>query len=509
MRMVALALLVLAILLIAELSDRGAAAQGEIWATPVVISPVFDPASPVYSWFPDLAVDELGQVHVVWCQTRPAEGEHLWEQVGYARLADGNWSEPNDIVARSPDIERNAIVADWAGSIHLLFGGSVFDEVNTLYHQRAPLDKAWSAAGWSAPVRISHGVTYAGDIAVDSQGRIHAVYDSTIHYEDEEQPALSDIYYRRSTDDGQIWSAPLDLYPDLQTGSARASLKIDSADVIHVTWDEGWDRLSGIESNVLYGVYVSSQDAGESWIPPTVISYPDNKVTQLTVGSNGRGGVMLVWRAVNRDDLFYQWSTDGGRSWGAPFTIPGIYARTWTTYFDMYDMATDGAGNIHLIVVGRGSRQYGVGLGVYHVVWNGQSWSSPTRIFAVDGLYPEYPKIVVQDGDQLHAVWFTRKESEWAADAVRQVWYSTSSLSLPQRSVAPRPSPTPIAPTATWEGNSSVTPGATATIEHGGLPGGLYTENDDVLRLAIALVPILVLVVLLIGARMGWLRRLR
>lgn len=499
-----LLLLIVAVTLLVFNHDWRALAQEGDWTAPTVVS-----ASPGLSWFPDLAVDELGSVHVVWCQSTPLERDELQEQVYYAHLSGTDWSSPNDIIPPSDDIVRNAVAADLAGNVHLLFGGSVYGTL-ALYHRKAPIREAWSAAVWSAPHRINQGMSYMGDMAVDSRGVIHVVYDDTLHEADEDELSLADVFYRRSDDGGRTWSSPIRLDPQTLTGSARPYIEIDSADVIHVTWDEGWDRLSGEESDALYGAYVSSSDWGETWTPPMVIEYPEATVVQLTVGSDGAGGVMLVWRATSRDEIFYQWSTDSGQSWGEPSVVPQILARPWTTPFDMYDMAADSDGHIHLLVVGRQSPEKDALLGVYHLVWDGERWSAPERVSAKTGLNPEYPKILVQDGNLLHAAWFTRAGSIWDSEADREVWYSTSQSPAPHQPVTPLPTATAQLPTATPIPIPTFTPYPTVSLEHSGLPDGLSTENDDILQLAVALSPValLILIVAFIKTRgFGLLRR--
>ena len=484
-----------------------ARAQGGDWTPPTVISTAFDASAPIFAWFPDIAIDEFGLPHVIWCQTVPLEEGGLLEQVSYTHWDGTAWTEPNDIVPPSPDIVRNAIASDLAGNIHLLFGGSVYG-VLTLYHQKAPSNEAQSAVAWSTPHLINQGTSYMGDIAIDSQGVIHLVYDDILDYATEDEPALADILYRRSTNGGQTWSAPINLDPEPLTGSARAYLEIDSNDVIYVTWDEGWDRLRG-GGEADHSVYTSSADGGKTWVPPIVIDYPDSTVAQLTVVSNGQGGVMLVWRATSRHSIYYQWSMDGGYSWGAPSTIPQIFARSWSTPFDMYDMAADSRGTIHLIVVGREGRDTSFPLGVYHLQWDGSKWLPPERLFAASGPLPEYPKIVVGQGNQLHAAWFTREGSEFDDFAPRQVWYSRGKASAPYAPVTPRPTATPVAATPTPSPRPKATPFPTLGPGHTGLPGGLKTESDDVLHLIVALSPVMLVVLIVIVFKTGWLRKLR
>ena len=500
-------ILVAVVLLSIPVSSKSAMAQDGNWTMPIVISTSPDSPTQVFAWFPDLAVDMFGFPHVVWCKTVPLETGGLQEQVNYVRWNGKGWSEPNDIVPPSADIVRNAIALDQRGNAHLLFGGSVYNLL-ALYYQNAPLNEAWSATAWSAPHRINQGISYMGDIAVDSHQVLHVVYDDTMQYTGNDEPTRADIFYRRSTNGGRTWSSPINLYPTSPTGSSRPSLEIDSNDIIHVTWDEGWDRLSG-EGGPAYSYYTTSSDGGKTWFPPVMTSYPDSTVAQLTVGSNGQDGVMLVWRSASRNELFYQWSTDGGHSWQAPSVIPRVFSRPWTNPFDMYDMATDSSGNIHLVIVGRESQEQAAPLGVYHLVWDGIKWSLPYRIFLVRNLYPEYPKIVVHAGNQLHAAWFTREGSIWDQTANREVWYANAQSNTPHQAVTPMPTFTAVSPTATPSPTPMATIYPTLEPDGTGLPDGLYTESDDVLRLAIALLPVALMVLVVVGIKMGWFSKLR
>jgi len=487
-------------------AGRPTLAQSGNWTPPTVISTVPDESLPVFAWFPDIAIDEFGLPHITWCQTIPLEDGSLKEQVSYTRWDGTDWAIPNDIVPPSADIARNAIATDMSGNIHLLFGGSAYGTL-ALYHQRAPLEQARSAGAWSLPHRINQGISYMGDLAADSHGTLYVIYDDSIFYDDT-GAANADIFYRRSANGGRTWSRPINLYLSPETGSSRPQIEIDANDVIHVTWDEGWDRLSGT-GEAHHSFYTSSPDGGQTWVQPTAINYPDSTIAQLTVGSDGHGGVMLVWRAASRSQIYYQWSTDGGYSWGAPATIPQIFARPWGTNFDMYDMTTDSSGGLHLIVVARETKDDNTPLGVYYLQWDGITWLAPERIFAAHELAPEYPKIITGQGNQLHATWFTRQGSEFDDFATRQVWYSSGQTGSPYAPVTPRPTATVPVPTPTPSPKPKATPFPTLGPEHTGLPDNLKTESDDLFRLAVALSPLILIVLVVIILKTGWSKRLR
>jgi len=476
------------------------------WSEPVNIS-----NTPDGSWFPDFVVDSQGNVHAIWCETVPKqEGSGLDESVYYALKSNTGWSESNDIVPPVPDIVRNALAIDRSDRLYMVFRYSVTGGT-ALFFAQADAEQAWSASSWSSPRRVDRQAdVYMSDLAVDGQGVLHLVFDEGVTEDSDPCPGgCSDLFYRRSDDQGATWSMPVNLSRS-PVGAMREQIEVDRTGTVHITWDEGYDRHSGV-GQAISGNYVFSTDGGRTWSPVTSLTYPDSSVAQLTAGSDGRGDTMLVWRASSRDNIYYQWSTDGGHSWGPPLTIPGVFARPWTTRFDSYDMATDSAGHIHLLVVGRSQLQDNAVLGVYHVVWDGSSWSEPSRIFVAEDLYPEYPKIQVYEGNRLHAMWFTREGSNWDQEVNREVWY-TSALSPAPHELVARPTvaaPATRIPTPTLSPDYTSVPTVVSAGEYGGLPDGLYTEMDEVLRLSKALAPILLVVLVLIALRAGWFGRFR
>lgn len=475
------------------------------WSDPQNIS-----NTPHGSWFPDLAVDSKGNVHIVWCETSPARsGIGLDETVFYRVMTEDGWSTATDLVPPNADIVRNALAVDQYENIYLAYrysGGGALKS----FVKWSRSDEAWSANSWSTGHRVDHrGDSYGVDIEIDSKGVIHLVFDDRGGADSASCPDnCADIYYRSSDNQGRNWTQSINLSNSLGDGT-RGQIEIDGQDVIHVTWDEGSDQVSSSREPEK-GCYSFSADSGKSWSPIETVTYPDSTVAQLTAGSNGLGGVMLVWRARSNDAIYHQWSENGGESWERPGEIPGIWARPWSTPFDIFDMTTDSAGQIHLLVVGREAPETDVDLGIYHLVWNGESWSEPAKVFSVPNLFPEYPKIVVQGGNQLHATWFTREGDIFDTWASREVWYSRSESSAPRVEVTPVSTPTPRPPTLTPPARATATLFPTISAQDSGLPKGLYSETDDIGRLLIALLPVVVLTAgIFLVTRRGWLRVFR
>jgi len=511
---VGLSLLGLTVISAAQQPDGGV-----VWDAPMRIPSPEETSS----WFPDLVVDREGRVHVVWCETNhlamnyPQPGEEVdesqFERVYYAVWDGQGWSPANDIVPPQQDIIRNAISVDDYDTLHLLFD---FSPPFGLYYKQAQASQAASAAAWTSP-RLVNGRrgTYMSDIAV-FQNVLHIVYDDR-GADKGECPRCADIFYRHSTDRGLTWPAPVSLFPT-GTGSSRAQIEIDRGGTIHVAWDEGWDRLSG-RGEPQYGVYMYSTDGGNTWSAPTIVSYPDSTNVQLTVGSDGQGGVMLVWRTISsrHPGIYYMWSTDQGENWSPPQALPNIVARRWSGPFDIYDMATDSAGDIHLLVGGHLSAVQeepppgGPPHGLYHLKWDGDDWSTPSSVYE-GSWYPEYPHLVIDRGNQLHATWYIR-EDLWEDMTPHQVWYAHGQSQAPAETPVARPMPTltsesEVATAPTPVSSPTVTPYPELNSDTPPLPGGLYTEDDELLQLAVALLPVSLLILVIIAVRLGWFKNL-
>lgn len=469
------------------------------------------------SWFPDLAVDSQGHVHVVWNETDHFGliGTNLIESVYYSTWDGKEWSQFNDILPPKPDIIRNAITIDDYDTLHLSYGWL------EMFYKRSRADQAFSAAAWTAPDLInSRHLTYQKDIAA-YKDTIHIVYDDRGGGDPEgECPNCADIFYRHSLDRGVTWSAPEPLFPSDNIGSARPQLEVDKNGAVYVTWDEGWDRFSNYTSAEQYGVYIYSVDGGTTWSPPLMITYPESKNAQLTAGSDGEGGVMLVWRTGSPDypGIYYMWSKDYGATWQQPKTFPNIISRRVSTPFDMYDMATDSAGHIHLLVVGHLTSNDGSVPGLYHFEWDGQTWSDPTALYEGDWA-PEYPHIVVNRGNQLHATWFIRQDL-FDPSEPHQIWYVHGQSSAPAVMPEIQPTATPTltpailttrTPSPTPTSLPTPTPTLDPAVKELAVPEGateaIYTDVDDIILLAQSLMPAAIIIIVVIVTLRIWQRR--
>jgi hypothetical protein len=343
------------------------------------------------------------------------------EGLRYRQLARGAWGVPVDlsdaIEAPRPgvgDLVRSSLAADRTGLLHLVAATLGIGQAK---YTRAPIGTAAAPAGWSKARQIGvHGAGYYCAVAVDSRNRIHTLYI--------ERPAgtiPADTFYRRSDDHGRTWSPQVNLSGSPSAGSSRPQLVIDSTDRLHVTWDEGWDRISG-KGTIATSIYRWSSD-GNAWSPPVSFGSARTPSAQLVVARSGRdGGTVAVWRSTD-DNVYFQQAPGDGKAWSLPAPVPGIAARPWNSPpFDQYALAADDRGLVHLAVVGRLPSRPGSTLPVLHLTWDGHAWSSPDVVFDRPDRYPEYPRLAAGPRG-VHLVWFARTDL-WDSAARKEVWYS-------------------------------------------------------------------------------------
>jgi hypothetical protein len=452
-----LRLLILPAFLISGLlaSAASISAQEGVWQRPFEVSkPYTNAADNPYStaWFPNLAVSPDGSVHVVWysgIQRSSERGDSL-DLLMYRVLRNGRWSDVNNIVLTTDGgyTVRNSIAIGRDGRLHV----SLRSRTKIAYTS-APWEEAWSARSWKTPYPVSsQNGAYYNSIAVDSRNILHVVWSETI-FDDTSGPVrlchdCANLFYRRSTDNGQTWSSPINLSnsPD---GDNRPQIVIDSLDRIHVVWDNGrdWYAGAGVPKR---GVYRRSDDGGQTWSAPVSFAPPKSKPDpvdedgnlkanpdapqQTTLAVRRDGNPVVVYRTVG-GKLYFQTSNDGGDSWNPPRPITSVTARdTEGDYLDKYSMVTDGAGNVHLLMVGYAKLSAtdtptAKPPALLRLIWNGASWSLPEAVIANE-MYPEYPTAAIS-GNTIHVVWYSRSaEDRFTSDRSRyRVWYTQRTLS--------------------------------------------------------------------------------
>ncbi len=499
-----------ALLLALMLTPAGVFAQGRGWSAPISLGAY---------WFPDVATDASGRVHAVW-----SSGAEGFDTVMYAANTDGTWSRAVDImavaqIAGGSEASRPTLLVDPANNVHLTY------RYTTIYYSQAPAGGAGVPGYWRNPFAIDEG--YFSRMARDSKGVLHLVFTQNV-----QTPSCRicyHVFYVRSTDDGLMWSDPIDISVQA-TGAAKPQLIVDSQDNLHVVWEGGYGGSYGQLSDPTSVYYAGSYDGGSSWSRPYELDPARGETTaamarNVTIAEDANGHLVAAWLAIPEDIVYYQLSTDAGRTWSVPTPIPGVFG-IWDLYqsrLDDYAMAVDSAGRVHLVMVGRRLLEQ-PNSELLHLVWNGSGWSAPSVIASYPGDMPEWPRIAVGLGNQLHVVWFVRDaENLFNSDAGNyQVWYASSMTDSP--AIAPIavpeiPPPTPnpnagvvnivAAPTPTSQIKPVAVDNAAPPEVASALLPNIRSENDEVILLVLAIAPAVAAILAVVGLFSLWRRRMK
>ncbi len=477
--------------------------QQSDWSQPVVMGP---------GWFPTIAADVTGRVHLAWASTmtidqstsRPGDEYTGYDVVMYAVTEDGiEWDGNYDIVARrqsaGSENTRPSFFADPLGVLHLTYRDT------TIYYTQAPVQDASIARSWSSNYPLSvDQVAYFSDVKVDSQGVVHAIFTENVL--SPSCPICFRIYYRQSTDNGNNWSIRSDI-SNLPTGAAKPQLLVDDEDNLHLVWEAGRGGATGQLSDPTTVMYSASYDGGLTWRRALEFAVPDGRAKNITLGQDGRGNLVAAWLALPEDLIYYQVSTNKGRTWSNPEPIANVYGGwgLYTARLDDYHMATDSAGNIQMVAVGRTS-EVDESLSVLLLTWNGSSWARPNVITSLMGNVPEWPRIAVSNGNILNVTWFVRDE-EHIFDSDQgdyYVWYSRGrssapaleSVVLPTATITSVPETTPVPPTPTPQPPD---PALRLTPITSDLSSTIYSEIDELRTIAASLIPAAIIVLLVLA----------
>jgi hypothetical protein len=472
------------------------------------------------SWFPDVAIDPAGTVHIVW-----SSGFIDYDLVLHtAFLLDGTQLEPIEIRAMyktGGEATRPNLVADRSSILHLSFRDT------QVYYSQVNASQAHSAKYWKPDTSISEG--YFTDMAVDSKFRIHYIYTRNVI--SGACPVCYHVFYVWSDDDGETWSKEKDISIG-PLGAAKPQLIIDQTDNLHVVWESGigggYGQLTDTDPTQV--MYVSSYDNGETWENPLQLNPGDMVAKSITIGLDGQDKLIVVWWNVEDDNVYYQISPNLGKNWSLPTHLPGVLG-VWSEYharLDDYSMATDSNGDVHLVFSGRFDKaplatevpKSGViqmtptptatpqptdgraRLSLLHMVWDGKSWGEAEAVASYVGDVPEWPRIAVGLGNQLHVVWFVRSEKDiWKGGGDYTVWYSSKQLESPRYTPALYPT---VIPQATVGATQAVveTPTITPVMD---LPENVpvktgqlvYKEMDYIEVAGFSILPVVLLVVFL------------
>ena len=242
------------------------------------------------------------------------------------------------------------------------------------------------AQTWTYPKRITWTVenSYAPEVAVDSNKRIHVVWED---YKSGDYA----IYYKRSTDGGVSWSSSKRFTWHTQN-SASPVIAADSSDTLHVLWCD----YSKYDWEIYYK---RSVDGGLSWSSTKRLTWGTGDSSYPAVTVDTSDNIHIVWNegAHGNPEIYYKKSTNGGLVWSKSKRI------TWTTGESMYPAITTYSGNsVHVVWQDDTPGQ----ITIYHRKSSdgGNTWGKTKRLNWYSE-FSEHPVIAEDSNHRIHVLW--------------------------------------------------------------------------------------------------------
>jgi len=229
------------------------------------------------SYSPSIAVDDYGNVHIVWVDERNGNPE-----IYYTTVADGVIGSSQRISFNSSPSDYPAVGVDHNGRVYIVWADGR-DGNWELY------GKIFDGGSWSQEMRITYAVASSiwPRIAVDSKNGIHLVWSDWRG--DGDYPK---VYYKFFDPSSMLWSEDIRLNEG-GAGAWGAGIAVDEEDNIHVVWSD--ERFSKREifyrSRSSDGIWVEELQLTNHWMgeayAPSIAVVPRGVAVLFTDTRNG------------------------------------------------------------------------------------------------------------------------------------------------------------------------------------------------------------------------------
>jgi hypothetical protein len=297
---------------------------GVTFSTPKVISNYLGGAVD-----PQLAVDSLGHINVVW-QTQGGNGWN-WN-VWFTRSVNGGgtFSEPLALCDDADICNWPQIAVEPGGGVDVVWAQALcVDCQYDVFFSRSSDGGASFSPSQNLSDSAESLITLPG-LVVDGDGNIHVVWSKGDY-----TSGLANVFLSRSSDHGMTF-ATRDLSGD-QGFSYVPQIVVDASGNINVFWLN--DTVRGI-------FFSRSVDGGAGFsIPKNVSTAPGSlSATDPYVAVDSDGILSVTWQDGATGGILFSRSIDGGSTFSRPADISG---HSSATYFPQ--ITADVRGNINVV----------------------------------------------------------------------------------------------------------------------------------------------------------------
>ncbi len=404
------------------LADRAGPVR---WSSPLNLSD-----TPTMSDTPYLVSDRYGFVHAFWVEDydgpRFDRSSKQANTIFYSRWDGTSWSNPVDLFVASGNAFSQPVAAISEDSrLYLFWLGW-----DGIHFSSASAYGASSAKAWSKEQVVATATGYRPAVAALHTGEVYLVYSAL------QQAGSKDgnIYVMKSSDNGESWSAPVQISqidPEVATLAVFPHLVVDGRGRLHVAWYET-DPPNYVGTAVFYS---RSLDGGQSWDRPLKVAESSGESTwasAVQVVTRQDDQVYITWVCGKSPGRCSQRSTDGGSSWQPSQHLFGSLHS-----LAAWDAVTvdEASGAVYWVL------QLRYPEGLYYTYLDGDQWVDPP--FLVDDgplIRGHGPSVAVVRGNQLQIAASVPESGDvWAISGVN--------LAVAAQQAQPMPTeyPTPIA----------------------------------------------------------------
>ncbi|HSF81029.1 MAG TPA: exo-alpha-sialidase [Anaerolineales bacterium] len=406
-------------------------------------------------------VDLKGRVWYFWVQTEEESDVNLTEAIYNIYWDKASWSKSSRVL-KSPDgkADNLDVAVDSSGRVMAVWNGTASGE---LYFSWADTDFAGNPSEWARvkTLPVPRIWAHAPDIYIDATDRIYVTY--SLPYNEDRG-----IYLTTSDDGGENWLQPVKVFDAVAAdwnGADNPLIEQTPDGELHIFWRRtSFPDGGGPEE--LY--YARSVDRGQQWSQPELVA--DVPVRWFDIISTQDGFIHRFWQSQigMLASIWHETSLDQGLTWSVPENL----SRFGETP-DYAGLVSDSAGRIHLLQVAEGISGE---LMLIHWIWEAEKWVSEesltlgsTNEIQVTSLSP----VMSSDG-RIGVLYSSQVKDVTEATSITNFSYASRLVELPEELQILTQNPTPSLATP-----NPVTPASSpeATVEIGASPTPEPTSN--------------------------------
>jgi hypothetical protein len=212
---------------------------------------------------------------------------------------------------------------------------------------------------WSEPINITNlgGYSMDPDMVIDHNGIIHVVWSYRIN------DWYWKIMYTFSEDDGNTWTAPLDLLQNTDLWMSQPHIACDSKNNLYVTYD----YATGTANKMVYLIVYD----GHQWSNPILVSegMPGAHYNYVIIDHNDR--VYVFWDYSSTSDNYYKYFENN--NWSPPYCpYPGN-----EEFYALMEAEVSESNSLHWIGASAGIWYFMERLQYFYYDYTSNAWQEP------------------------------------------------------------------------------------------------------------------------------------